>query len=110
MNSHMKALRFLTLLVFALTFAAGVALTEARAQDRETPYWATLRFDGSTWAPLTADLQNLPEIGVNTDCAAEGTHPMLLTMTRMTNATRNHGSSGRLSGDSARLRPIWALR
>ncbi|QGX96784.1 DUF2793 domain-containing protein (plasmid) [Roseovarius faecimaris] len=34
------------------------------------PTGATLRFDGSTWAPLTGDLQNLPEIGVNTTADA----------------------------------------
>lgn len=41
----MAAIRFLAVLALALFLAATVALGEARAQDRDVPYWATLRFD-----------------------------------------------------------------
>ena len=41
----MIALRFLALLGLLATFALTIAAGEARAQEREVPYWATLRFD-----------------------------------------------------------------
>ena len=41
----MAAFRFLMLPIFAAILFAGFAVDEARAQNRETPYWATLRFD-----------------------------------------------------------------
>ncbi len=41
----MTLLRDFVLSLFALVLAASVATSEAHAQDREVPYWATLRFD-----------------------------------------------------------------
>ena len=41
----MNALRLPTLFTLFLAFAASIAATPAHAQEREVPYWATLRFD-----------------------------------------------------------------
>lgn len=41
----MAALRFLALPLLAVLLALGIATGEARAQNREAPYWATLRFE-----------------------------------------------------------------
>ena len=41
----MKAARFLSLLALMLAFASTFAATSAHAQQREVPYWASLRFD-----------------------------------------------------------------
>lgn len=42
---RMKMLRFMTGLLVATMLALSMAPQGARAQDREVPYWATLRFD-----------------------------------------------------------------
>jgi SH3-like domain-containing protein len=41
----MSTLRFFAVLLLAVVAAVTIATGEARAQDREVPYWATLRFD-----------------------------------------------------------------
>lgn len=41
----MKLLRFLGIFALVLTVWTGVAPTTAQAQNRDVPYWATLRFD-----------------------------------------------------------------
>jgi len=41
----MNALRLPILFSLFLAFAASIASTPAHAQEREVPYWATLRFD-----------------------------------------------------------------
>lgn len=41
----MAALRLIAFLVFAAMLLSSLATGEARAQDRQVPYWATLRFD-----------------------------------------------------------------
>jgi len=41
----MKTLRLFVVLTFVIGFWAVSAPQEAHAQDREVPYWATLRFD-----------------------------------------------------------------
>lgn len=41
----MRTARFLTLLALLLAFASAIAFTEAHAQQREVPYWASLRYD-----------------------------------------------------------------
>lgn len=41
----MKALRFLAVLVAALALWTGAGSDTARAQDREVPFWATMRYD-----------------------------------------------------------------
>lgn len=41
----MKLLRFLGIFALVLTVWTGVAHTTAQAQNRDVPYWATLRFD-----------------------------------------------------------------
>lgn len=41
----MQALRFFAVLGLAIVLATSVAGGEAKAQNRDVPYWATLRFD-----------------------------------------------------------------
>ena len=41
----MASLRFIALLIASAMLFTGIATGEAWAQDREVPYWATLRFD-----------------------------------------------------------------
>lgn len=41
----MNALRFFAVLVLVIVLALSIATGDARAQVREAPYWATLRFD-----------------------------------------------------------------
>ena len=41
----MTALRLIAVLVLTLVGASTIAFSEARAQDRDVPYWATLRYD-----------------------------------------------------------------
>lgn len=41
----MKALRFLAVFALAAVLAVTIASGDARAQNREVPYWATLRWD-----------------------------------------------------------------
>ncbi|MEE4339302.1 SH3 domain-containing protein [Erythrobacter sp.] len=41
----MSALRLVAVLVLAVVAAVSLVVSPASAQDRETPYWATLRFD-----------------------------------------------------------------
>lgn len=41
----MVALRFFAVLALVIVLALSIATGDARAQDREAPYWATLRFD-----------------------------------------------------------------
>ncbi|TRD12534.1 hypothetical protein FGU71_12110 [Erythrobacter insulae] len=41
----MTAVRILSFLAFVVFIAAGITASPAHAQDRETPYWASLRYD-----------------------------------------------------------------
>ena len=41
----MTALRFFAVLALCVLLATVIVLAPARAQDRETPYWASLRYD-----------------------------------------------------------------
>lgn len=44
-NGAMKPFRFLAIFAAALSFLIAVMPSAIHAQDREVPYWATLRFD-----------------------------------------------------------------
>ena len=44
-GQSMKSLRLFTKSMIALAFAAVLAFAPATAQDREAPYWASLKFD-----------------------------------------------------------------
>lgn len=41
----MTALRFLAVLALSIVLGGTILVGEARAQEREVPYWATMRFD-----------------------------------------------------------------
>ncbi|MGB3710406.1 MAG: SH3 domain-containing protein [Erythrobacter sp.] len=41
----MQSLRLIAWIVFAAVAALGIATADLSAQDRDTPYWASLRFD-----------------------------------------------------------------
>jgi len=40
----MSVLRFLSILTLSVFLSASLAVSEAQAQDRDVPYWATMRF------------------------------------------------------------------
>ncbi|MEM1052811.1 MAG: hypothetical protein AAGI28_12025, partial [Pseudomonadota bacterium] len=44
-HAYMKLKRLFAVFVFAITFVIVASNDPALAQDREVPYWATLRFD-----------------------------------------------------------------
>lgn len=54
------------------------------------PTGATLRFDGSTWAEVLPDLQNLPELGVNTTADATNRLAVAADATLLTHDGDDH--------------------
>ena len=55
-----------------------------------TPTGASLRFDGNTWQAVTPDLQNLPEVGVNTTADATNRLAVASDATLLTHDGDNH--------------------
>lgn len=55
-----------------------------------TPSGQTLRFDGSIWTAPTADLQNLPELGVNTTADATNRLAVAADATLLTHDGNGH--------------------
>src|SRR5210317_318962 len=106
-NEIQHFLDYLRNVMPAMTSAASKSVCITMTPIGAGPTSASAFREVFTPSAATAVSRHQLDTGVNAEFTSGETQPILLTITRTTKATRNHGSSGRLSGDSARLR--WVI-